>query len=147
MRPSKDGELPEEELINQVEAVCNDDKIRPLTDEVKVLAPETVNYQVNLTYWISKDDQYQEVSLKEKIEKAVQDWILWTKSRIGRDINPSELIRKMVVAGAKRVDVVSPVYTKVLNGKYQISSHSVDSVQVAILEGKANVAYGGLEDD
>nr|DAL52692.1 MAG TPA_asm: baseplate assembly protein [Caudoviricetes sp.] len=143
----KDGELPEEELINQVEAVCNDDKIRPLTDEVKVLAPETVNYQVNLTYWISKDDQYQEVSLKEKIEKAVQDWILWTKSRIGRDINPSELIRKMVVAGAKRVDVVSPVYTKVLNGKYQISSHSVDSVQVAILEGKANVAYGGLEDD
>ncbi len=53
----------------------------------------------------------------------------------------------MVVAGAKRVDVVSPVYTKVLNGKYQISSHSVDSVQVAILEGKANVAYGGLEDD
>lgn len=53
----KDGELPEEELINQVEAVCNDDKIRPLTDEVKVLAPETVNYQVNLTYWISKDDQ------------------------------------------------------------------------------------------
>ena len=102
---------------------------------------------MNLTYWISKDDQYQEVSLKEKIEKAVQDWILWTKSRIGRDINPSELIRKMVVAGAKRVDVVSPVYTKVLNGKYQISSHSVDSVQVAILEGKANVAYGGLEDD
>ena len=53
----------------------------------------------------------------------------------------------MVVAGAKRVDVVSPVYTKVLNGKYQISSHSVDSVQVAILQGEANVTYGGLEDD
>ena len=143
----QDGKLPEEEMLKQVEAVCNDDKIRPLTDEVKVLAPETVNYQVNLTYWISKDDQYQEISLKEKIEEAVQEWILWTKSKIGRDINPSELIRKMVVAGAKRVDVVSPVYTKVLNGKYQISSHSVDSVQVAILEGKANVAYGGLEDD
>lgn len=143
----QNGELPEEEILNQVKEVCNDYKIRPLTDEVKVLAPETVNYQVNLTYWISKDDQYQELALRQKIEDAVQEWILWTKSKIGRDINPSELIRKMVVAGAKRVDVVSPVYTKVLNGKYQVSSHSVDSVQVAILQGEANVAYGGLEDD
>jgi phage-related baseplate assembly protein len=30
---------------------------------------------------------------------------------LGRDINPSELTRLIVNAGAKRVDIISPIFT------------------------------------
>ena len=54
--------------------------------------------------------------------------------KIGRDINPSQLIQMMVSAGAKRVEVKLPVF--------QI----VGATNVAKLVSQ-NVAYGGIEDD
>ena len=73
-------------------------------------------------------------SIQEKIEEAIDSFILWQKSKLGRDINPSELISRIIMAGAKRVEITSPVYTK------------IEATQVAILESN-NSSLGEIEDE
>lgn len=128
------GVIPGEELLDAVNEVLSDDSVRPLTDHVTVLAPEKKAYDVAFTYYISRDNQAQAESIRQAVESAAQDFIAWEKEKLGRDINPSELIARVVKAGAKRVDVESPVYTK-LNG-----------TQVAVAE-TCTAEYGGLEDE
>ena len=69
-----------------------------------------------------------------KVAAAVEQYKTWQRA-IGRDINPSQLVRMVMDAGAKRVTVTAPTYTP------------VDATKVSALQGEATVTYGGLEDD
>jgi hypothetical protein len=42
------------------------------------------------------------------VQAAVDAWILWERSFVSRDINGDELRKRMLEAGAKRVQIVSP---------------------------------------
>lgn len=128
------GELPEAAMLTAVEAVLSADSVRPLTDTVDALAPSTVAFNVNVTYYIHTDDSPQATELRAAIEDAVDDYINWQVSAIGRDVNPSELIQSMMNAGAKRVTVTSPTYA------------AVSTTEVASL-GTQTITYGGLEDE
>lgn len=128
------GEIPGEEILNAVAEKCNDEEIRPLTDNVTVRAPEVYNYDIKLTYWINKDDAAAVSSIQTTVEAAVQAYVLWQKSRLGRDINPSELIRRVMQAGAYRVDTGG------------LSYYEIDYDTVAIAQ-TVTVTYGGLADD
>ena len=127
------GQLPGEEMLEIVSETLNDRSIRPLTDHVSVLAPTVVNYDVDLTYYIDTANAAQESVIRTNVEAAVAEFVSWTKGKIGRDINPSELIRKIVAAGAKRAEVRSPTFTV------------LDDSQVGIAE-TVTVQYGGRED-
>lgn len=127
------GEIPTQEILDAVDAVCNDKSIRPLTDQVTVLAPTVVNYDITLTYWIDQSNSFIAASIQEKVNEAINDYITWQKSKLGRDINPSELIARIMAAGAKRVDITSPVFT------------AITKEQVAVAN-NVTVTYGGLED-
>lgn len=129
-----DGELPSESMLLGVQKFLSDEQIRPLTDRVTVKAPETVEYKVNVKYFVNQSDLKKVDTIKTAVNAAVDDYIQWQRSKIGRDINPSQLIQQMVSAGAKRVEVTLPVF-KVI-GK----------ANVAKLSSKT-VTYGGLEDD
>lgn len=104
------GVIPGSELLNQVEKTLNDKRIRPLTDKVVVLAPEKVNYSVSLTYYIDKTDETQANAIRTAVNDAVTAYALWQRSKLGRDINPSELIARVMEAGVKRVEVASPSF-------------------------------------
>ncbi|GIO09678.1 hypothetical protein J31TS6_57060 [Brevibacillus reuszeri] len=130
----KGGEIPGQEILDLVNQVCNDRSIRPLTDRVKVLAPEAITYDLSLTYWIRTSDSSVASSIRLKVEQAIQDYKIWQKSKLGRDLDPTELIARVKNAGAKRVAVVTPVYKAV-------ATH-----QVAI-DRSSTATYGGLEDD
>ncbi|GAV21619.1 baseplate assembly protein [Carboxydothermus pertinax] len=130
----ENGEIPSQEILDAVSAICNDKKIRPLTDQVLVIAPEVVTYNVELTYYVAQENATLVTSIQEAVTKAVNDYVIWQKSRLGRDVNPSELIARVMAAGAKRVEVISPVFTQIA------------PTQVAIA-GTVSVQYGGLEDD
>ena len=106
------GEIPGEELLNQVKATLDDKRVRPLTDKVTVLAPEVVNYTIDVSYYIDRDNETQAGAIQSAVNKAVNDFALWQKSKLGRDVNPSELIARIMAAGAKRVAVTAPVYAK-----------------------------------
>lgn len=129
-----DGELPSESMLLGVQKFLSDEQIRPLTDRVTVKAPETVEYKVNVKYFVNQSDLKKVDTIKTAVNAAVDDYIQWQRSKIGRDINPSQLIQQMVSAGAKRVEVTLPVF------------QVIGKANVAKLSSKT-VTYGGLEDD
>lgn len=127
------GELPGDEMLQQVKTTLDDKKVRPLTDNISVLAPEQVTYNLSLTYYIASDTKAQATAIQNAVNAAVDDYVLWQKSKLGRDINPSELIVRVMAAGAKRVAVTAPVFT------------ATTDTQVAVC-GTKTVTLGGIED-
>lgn len=128
------GEVPTPAIIESMYNWLNDKTIRPLTDHLTVQAPAIEYFEVELTYYINSSDYSKVTSIQNAVEQAVDEYIIWQTSAIGRDLNPDELIKRVVAAGAKRVEVVSPVYTPITG--QQVSAMTEKSV-----------TYGGLEDD
>ena len=100
---------------------------------VSVEDPTVEKYDISLTYWIDTDDSTRTVEIQEAVKKAVNKYAEWQRLRLGRDINPSRLIRDIVVAGAKRADITTPEFKVVKPNGIAIAEH-------------INVVYGGLED-
>lgn len=130
----ENGEIPNQAILDQVEAAVNPKDKRPLTDQVQALAPNVVNYNINLTYFIRVDDGPSASMIQSKVDQAVADYALWQKSKLGRDINPDELIYRIKAAGAKRAAVITPTL------------QAVTETDVAVA-GTITVNYGGLEDE
>lgn len=128
------GELPDNVLLEKVKTVIDNDNIRPLTDRVSVLAPNTENYNIEFTYYIADSDKSSAMKIQENIHAAVELYQKWQSAKIGRDINPSCLIQRVMAAGAKRVIVMYPEHK------------TVSDISVAMCKG-VNIVYGGLEDD
>ena len=137
----KDGTIPETSVVNGLESYLQDSNIRPLTDQVTVAVPTTQSFTVDLTYYINRSDSKKATSIQTAVTDAVDEYIKWQTTEIGKDINPSELIKRVITAGAKRVTITSPTFTTVGD----------TSVAQIALNGSGNpdvtITYGGLEDD
>lgn len=131
----RDGELPDQAIIDGVESFLRKEDVRPLTDLVMVKQPEERHYQIDATYYINESDRNRAAVIVKQVDAAVLEYIKWQRQKIGRDINPDELRKVMVMAGAKRVQVRSPTFEKIPRNC------------VAVLDGEAQVIYGGVEDD
>lgn len=131
----QDGELPDQAIIDGVESFLRQEDVRPLTDLVMVKRPEERHYQIDATYYINESDRNRAAVIVKQVDAAVLEYIKWQRQKIGRDINPDELRKVMVMAGAKRVQVRSPTFEKIPRNC------------VAVLDGEAQVIYGGVEDD
>lgn len=131
-----DGKLPTSGEITAMGEYFSPKDMRPLGDRVSGKAPVEVTYDITFTYYISADDASAEADIKERVASAVTSYKVWQR-RIGRDVNPSELIRLVMAAGAKRVELTAPTYAKV-------TSDEINGVKVAAL-GSETVTYGGLE--
>ncbi|QID32293.1 baseplate assembly protein [Pampinifervens florentissimum] len=130
----KDGELPNQEMIELVRRHLNDEKVRPLTDQVFVYAPEVVQYEVSLRYWIHKKDEARIFQIQQAIARVVQDFIKDTGRKIGKDVLPEELYQRVKNAGAYKVDVISPARIEISAGK--VAKGIINSI-----------TYMGLSDD
>jgi len=130
----QDGTLPGPEVLGSIQEYLRDGEIRPMTDLVTVEAPTVKTFDLGLTYYIARSNQAQATAIQEKVDAAIKAFITWQTTEIGRDINPSELVRRIREAGAKRVDLTAPAFEKVAD------------TEVAQL-GENAVIYGGLEDD
>lgn len=107
--------------------------IRPLCDHVTCLAPEEVEYAISLQYWIAASDQKSASEIQSRVTAAVEKFQTWQR-KLGRDINPTELIARVREAGAKRVKLTAPADTVIQNTELPKCSG-------------ASVTYGGMEDD
>lgn len=128
------GRLPSEELIASVTEYLSARDRRPLTDKVKVLAPDTVTYNIDLTYYIADAQKAVALEIQKKVQDAIESYILWQNSKIGKDINPSYLTHLIVEAGAMRVEINEPVHTVV-------EKTAIPQI------GTKTVTYGGIEYD
>lgn len=129
-----DGSLPDDETIPGLQAFLQDGNIRPLTDRVTVKKPDVENFTVDMTYYINRSDASSAATIQTEVANAVASYIKWQTTEIGKDINPSELVKRVIAAGAKRVVVTSPVFAV------------ISDTTVAQCSGKS-ISYGGLEDD
>ena len=128
----QNGSIPDGTKLQAIKAFLEEQKLTPDTDKIEVLAPEIVNYTIEATYYISYYKKEMEQTIKESIEEIATEFEEYTKSKIGRAINPDMLIAFVNTAGASRIAIKTPTYKK------------IEENQVAICT-KVNLIYGGLE--
>lgn len=128
-----DGELPSESFLEGLSNHFTKD-IKPLTDFVNPRAPKVIEYDVDVVYYLPSSFLSNLSDTQFKVETAFQEFLLWQKSKIGRDINPSELIFKLRQAGAKRLEINLPTHTVVKDDE-------------VARERLVNLVFGGVEDD
>jgi phage-related baseplate assembly protein len=131
------GRLPTTDECAQVYAVCNADNIRPLTDQLFVQAPTVHNYTPAVKYWIKSSDIKFANDIQIAVQAAYADYILWQKTKIGRDINPSQCDERLCAAGAKRTDIP---------GSTTFVFAALDEKTTAV-ETASALTYMGLEDE
>ncbi len=131
----KGGDIPSADVLGQVLNIVDNRNVRPLTDKVNVLAPEVIEYDIDVTYFVSKENESILTSIQSTVQSAVNEYTLWQKSKLGRGIDASELISKVKNAGAKRVAVTLPA-----------SYTPIESYQVA-RDRLVNVTFGGVVND
>jgi phage-related baseplate assembly protein len=129
----ENGELPTEAIIQGLDEYLSDKTRRPLTDNVQVGAPTQVQYNIDFTYYIKKSDEGIASTVQAKVNEAVEDYKLWQKTKIGRDVDPDELNSRIRAAGAKRATIIAPIFTPL-------------TTEIAI-ENSVNIVYGGIEND
>lgn len=128
------GELPDTELIDKVREYLSEDDIRPMTEKVLVAAPDTVEFNIDIKYFVSKEKEASTNDIKQAVALAVENYVLWQTSKMGRDINPSYFNAMLMESGIKRVEIASPVFTQIPKGS------------VAIVRDES-VTFGGVEDE
>lgn len=120
-----DGSLPDEETLQKIIAVLSND-VRPMTDLVQVFTPAVVEYDINIKYYCTKDNETATIETIEAEGGAIDQYNAWQTTALGRDINPDQL-RRFILApssgtGALRVDVISPALHEL--GKWQVAKFS-----------------------
>ncbi len=129
-----DGELPDEAMIEKVENALTPKDVRPLTDMVQVDAPDTVTYAISGKWFLASCDSTLLTSITKAVDAAVEGYRIWQRSKPGRDINPDELISRLHNAGAKRVELTTPVF------------NAIEKTQIA-RETSVSMTFGGVEDE
>lgn len=129
------GALPTPTECEEMEDYFMDEEQvrRPLTDLVTCKAPTEVNYTIAGTYYIGTSNRNNVAAIQAAVQNAVAEYQAWQR-KLGRDINPTELIARIRDAGAKRVSLTAPADTVIEEN--QIGKCT-----------SASIAYGGLEND
>lgn len=106
----QDGEQPSEAVLQEIYEKLNADDVRPLTDIVTVSPPEEDKFEIDVTFWIERNIQASSSIIEKATRSAVEEYISWQTGKMGRDINPSYLVQKMMESGVKRVEVRKPQF-------------------------------------
>ncbi len=129
-----DGSLPDDAIFETVTQTVNQRGKRPLTDYVQVGKPEVEEYSIDIDYYINTSDRASAIAIQTQVGEAIKEYRLWQEAKVGRDINPDELISRINNAGAKRAVIRSPVF--------RVTGETAKAQCIGV-----NIVYGGLEDD
>lgn len=113
------GEIPDEAVLKQIADYVSGDTLRPLTDDVHVLAPNKVDYEIYVDYWVNKEDTGRLSEIQKSVQAGVETYRRWQQEKIGRDLTPSELIARVKDAGASKID-----FSTLKPGTYQVLEES-----------------------
>lgn len=126
---AENGQPPSEAILIKIENILSDR--RPLTDSLTVQEAAQTGYAISFTYYINTADSSQVAAIQAAVTAAVNDYVLWQCAELGRDINPDELRKRVLNAGASRLTITTPTLT------------SIDVAHVANNTTKT-ITYGGL---
>ena len=109
-----DGSVTPPTVLTEVLEACNDEKIRPLNDDVDALSPVRTDFdiEVDITIYTDADS----VSVQSAVETALNEYALAKRQTLGQDIKLSQIISKSIIAGSVYdVSVVSPSADIIIN--------------------------------
>lgn len=117
---------PDAELLAAVEAAVNREDVRPLTDEVAIIAAEVVHYELSATLIL-----YEEPDAGVVLAAAIATANAWVANQhaLGHDITLSGLYAALHQAGVQKVILASPAGDIVIS-PYQAAW--CDAVNVAV---------------
>lgn len=110
------GGMPSEDVLKAVKDAVNDIKVRPLNDYVIVEAPRRIDYDIELKYYVTAENEKAVIETIEGQGGSIDLFNEWQQEKVGRDINPDKL-RALILApatgtGALRVDIIKPEFTE-----------------------------------
>ncbi len=113
------GRIPGDDIIQKVYDACNADDVRPMTDLVIVQPPTAVQYDINIKYYTNVDDESECIETIEGKNGAIDQYIEWQGTKMGRAINPDKLrsfcLSPRSGTGCTRIEVISPTYKELIN--------------------------------
>jgi len=114
-----DGQVPTSDSpeIMSVKSILNDDEVRPLTDTVDVVPAVAVQQNYSITWYLSEVNMSQQSIIAQNVVRAVAEYEEWQRTRLGRDINPDELVHRCKMAGAKRIAISGLSYKTLSNNQ------------------------------
>lgn len=130
----KDGVIPEKSFLDGLNSYLNQDTIRPLTDLVDITAPKSIDYQIKFKWYLNTKDIDRQRQITEKISQVTEEYRLWQQSKIGLNINPDELIKRLREAGAERLEIESPVFNKIAKDEVAQCTKEDISIEFAGIE-------------
>lgn len=102
--------LPDAAMLSLVAAMCSDERVRPLTDQVHVLAPTPVDYTISAELVLYKNTDA--VSVLAQAQAAAEAYKADRSGGLGRDIVPVQVDSALKVAGV--YDVVRTAPAKIV---------------------------------
>ena len=136
----RDGTLAGDEIKRAVLDACSADEVRPLTDQVFVEDAEIVPFDISFTYYIQSGGSKSAADIGAEVRQAVERYKAWQCAKLGRDINPDELREYLYHTGVKRIELASPAFTALRDGRDKLTP------QVAAV-GTVTITNGGYEDE
>ncbi|MGE8036833.1 baseplate J/gp47 family protein [Lysinibacillus sp. NPDC093692] len=120
----KNGEIPTQQHLDEILAICSPGDVRPLTDNVIATIPDVLNFSIEVQYWLPNSKATVADGLMQKIEAEYQDYLVWQRSKLGRDVNPSEIVNRLKSTQteklAERVEVIGVSYTEIEKTKIAV---------------------------
>lgn len=113
------GIVPGEDILKKVYDTCSAEDVRPMTDKILVQAPKQIKYDVDIVYYTTETDESDCIETIEGINGAIDKYIEWQDTKMGREINPDKL-RALCLSpkegtGCDRIIVNSPVFTELVS--------------------------------
>ncbi len=106
------GAMPSEGTLAAVTAAVTDDAVKPLNDLVRVHAPEAVDYDISLVYYVTAEEEAAAVDAIEGAGGLLDQYNAWQQGKIGRDISPQRMMA-FLLNSCLRLDVTEPTLTRV----------------------------------
>lgn len=126
-----DSITPSQGLLDDVMTVCGSPRRRGITDHLIVTAAQQVPFNISCTYYISQARSVDEAIIRAAVNAATSDFVSAQKTQMGGHLNPDDLRKALLSAGAYRIDVFSPEFLV------------LEDYQVAVA-GDVSLTYGGL---
>lgn len=134
------GVSPNEDTINAIYEKCNAKDARPMCDRILVSAAEHVDYDIEVTYYVSDADEKEAITKIEGEGGVIEEFIDQQDVAVAQPINPDTLFAGIMNAqngskkiGIKRCSITFPVYKEL---QYN---------QVAHFSGKLKVRHEVVE--
>jgi len=129
------GGLPTTDILDRAKEQCSAKNRRPQTDVVTAGPPNIVSFDIDIKYYVTAETEAAASRNVEGEGGAVDRYIAWQISEIGRDINPDDLHRSIMPEwpresnGVVRVEITAPFFV------------AVDDVSVAQWSGVKNITH------